>query len=482
MQTLLKSKIEFGDFQTPRELADLVCQKLVEMGVKPDVIIEPTCGFGAFVQAAAQAFEQARRIIGVEINQAYLEHLSDQIGNSRHAQRIELLQGDFFTFDWAGRLDDIGENILVLGNFPWVTNAGQGVIGGSNLPAKSNFQRQRGLEAITGKGNFDISEWMLIQVVEWLRHRTGSLAMLCKKSVARKLLSYIHRHQLALAQAAMYGIDAKIYFGASVEACLIYCRFDRRSRNYDCDVYPDLGAAHFTRMGFRDGVLVNDLAAFGEPRHLRDANPIKWRSGVKHDCAEVMEFKRIGNQWINGLAETIDIEGDYLYPLLKGSAVANGRVAQTDRYVLVTQQVVGESTAGIKLIAPKTWLYLESHAKYLDGRKSQVYLKTPRFSIFGVGDYTFKPWKVAICGLYKSFQFRLVGPINDRPVVFDDTVYFLGFDNEQAAIDAFNFVNSPSARKLLSTLVFWDEKRPIKTSILNRLNMSGTPVTQPTLL
>jgi hypothetical protein len=295
MQTPVKSKIEFGDFQTPRELANLICRKLAEMGVNPDVIIEPTCGRGAFVQAAAQAFEHAGRIIGVEINQAYLDRLGNQI---RCEQRIELWQGDFFTFNWVGQLGDVGENILVLGNFPWVTNARQGVIGGSNLPDKSNFQQHRGLEAITGKGNFDISEWMLIQVVEWLRRRTGSLAMLCKKSVARKLLSYIHQHRLALAQAAMYGIDAKTYFGASVEACLIYCRFDRQSHEYDCNVYPDLGATHFTRMGFRNGVLVNDLVAFDETRFLWGVNPIKWHSGVKHDCAEVMDFKRIDNQWL----------------------------------------------------------------------------------------------------------------------------------------------------------------------------------------
>lgn len=39
-----KAKVEYGDFQTPIELAERVCQKLIELGVNPDVIIEPTCG------------------------------------------------------------------------------------------------------------------------------------------------------------------------------------------------------------------------------------------------------------------------------------------------------------------------------------------------------------------------------------------------------------------------------------------------------
>jgi len=40
-----------------------------------------------------------------------------------------------------------------------------------NLPKKSNFQGLRGLDARTGKSNFDIAEWMLIRLIEALpRH------------------------------------------------------------------------------------------------------------------------------------------------------------------------------------------------------------------------------------------------------------------------------------------------------------------------
>ena len=49
---------------------------------------------------------------------------------------------------------------------------------GGNLPAKENFQNFRGIEALTGKSNFDISEWMLIQLVKALRGRSATIAML----------------------------------------------------------------------------------------------------------------------------------------------------------------------------------------------------------------------------------------------------------------------------------------------------------------
>jgi hypothetical protein len=186
-----------------------------------------------------------------------------------------------------------------------------------------------------------------------------------------------------------------------------------------------------------------------------------------------MEFRRISNTFVNGLGESVDIEETYLFPLLKGSDVAQNRTKTTDRYVLVTQKFVGEPTECIKDLAPRTWSYLESHARYLDNRKSKIYQNNPRFSMFGVGSYTFAPWKISICGLYKKLNFRLVGKIAEKQVIFDDTVYFLSFDDEQLAYKTFKLLTSPVAIDFYSSLIFWDEKRPIKSSILNSLNLTA---------
>jgi hypothetical protein len=167
----------------------------------------------------------------------------------------------------------------------------------------------------------------------------------------------------------------------------------------------------------------------------------------------------------------VDIEPDLLFPLLKGSDLANGKVESTTRYVVVTQKFVGESTDDIQKNSPKTWKYLASHAKPLDRRKSRIYRNQPRFAIFGVGAYTFAPWKIAICGLYKTLQFRLIGEIEGKPVIFDDTVYFLSFADEQQARKIYQLLLSPPATKFLSSMIFWDEKRPIKAGILNRLDL-----------
>lgn len=477
ISTSRRMRVEYGDFQTPPDLANNVCQKLVKLGIAPDFIIEPTCGIGAFIEAAANYFVSSK-IIGIEINPTYLTALQEKFKILPDSDRVEIRQGDFFKFDWNGLLKDLDGSILILGNFPWVTNSQQGAIGGVNLPRKQNFQNHTGWEARTGKSNFDISEWMLIQASKWLRRRIGYIAMLCKTVVARKFLSYLYANHTELEYAAIYGIDAKQYFDASVEACLLVCKFSPEAQNYDYEVFSNLDSATSYRVGQRNGLTIRDLDTYERLNYLHGESEYKWRSGVKHDCSEIMELKEIGGDYLNGFGEVIDIEPTYLFPLLKGSDVANGRINATDRYVLTTQKYIGEPTSIIKMRAPKTWAYLESHSQGLDNRKSKIYQGGPRFSIFGVGPYTFSPWKIAICGLYKSLNFRLVGEINGKPAVFDDTVYFISFDDREEANRVMNLLISAPAKEFLSALIFWDDKRPIKTSVLNSLNIKRLITTQ----
>ncbi|MCU0541451.1 MAG: class I SAM-dependent methyltransferase [Oscillatoriaceae cyanobacterium Prado104] len=497
---------------------------MLELDINPDIILEPTCGVGNFIQAAAHSFPLVRKIIGVEINPNYLEEIQKNKQLSQD-ERIQIQQGNFFDLDWSLAIDKFNEKILVLGNFPWITNSQQGAIGGKNLPQKNNFQNYNGLDAITGKSNFDISEWMLIHSIQWLQNLNreqgignreqkvldgelyptqnmplvevrasdsqkrdsetiaccplsvpffseACLAMLCKTSVARKILNYIRSRNLNLAYCATYGIDAKKYFDANVDACLLVCKFESNSQNYFCDVFCSLDAENSYRIGYRNDIPIRDLATFDKLIDLHNPKAgMQWRSGIKHDCSSVMELRKVDNEFINGLGEVADIEETCLFPLIKGSAVAQNRWESSDRYLLVTQRYIGEPTEYLQKLAPKTWNYLTDRSEYLDRRKSKIYKQSSRFSIFGVGTYTFAPWKIAICGLYKKLNFRLIGEINGKPAVFDDTVYFLSFEDEKIARQIFALLISPTALDFYDSLIFWDEKRPIKSSILNSLDL-----------
>lgn len=480
-----KRRAEFGDWQTPFDLAQATCAKLAELGVRPDVVIEPTCGIGAFVLAANEAFPSAKAIYGYEVNPEYLQMFKERLAGSGGTERIHVQEADFFAHDWQASLAAADGSLLVLGNFPWVTSSQQGAIGGKNLPTKSNFQGHTGFDAITGKANFDISEWMLLKVLTWFQRRRGALGMLVKTAVARKILSQAQQQGAAVVDAFMFNIDSKKNFNAAVDACLLVMRFDPATANvgHEYTVFKDLNATHGKRVGHRDGKTIGDLDAFDATVHLLGKSPQKWRSGVKHDASAVMEFTRTPQGLLNGMDELVTMEDTYLFPLLKGSDIGSNKQWR-EKFVLVTQRFVGDSTEPIKALAPATWKYLEDHGAQLDARGSSIYVKNPRFSIFGVGDYAFKPWKIAICALYKKLEFRLIGPIEEKPVMFDDTVYFISFDTKEEAESALEQLNSAEARLLLSSMIFWDEKRPIKTTILNVVDfekVSGE-ARQPSLL
>ncbi len=474
---LNKERIEFGDFQTPDDLALAICQKLRALGMNPDVILEPTCGIGAFIIAAAQTFPKAQKILGFEINQMYLDTLQQRLSQVPNSSRVILEQTDFFSTQWQEKMATIPESVLVLGNFPWVTSTTQSTIGGVNLPKKSNFQQRTGFEAISGKANFDISEWMLLHVLHWFEARAGDLAMLVKTSVAQKILANAERQKIGLQEAFLIKIDAKQHFGASVEACLLVMRITQnpQNTNYDYTIFENLECTHGQRVGHRQGLTVGNLSQFEEFGYLLGTSPQKWRSGIKHDAAAIMELTQTERGFENGLGEIVELEDTHLFPLLKGSDIGSGK-AWRKKFVLVTQQYVGQPTDHIQETAPLTWAYLKKHRQTLEDRGSTIYIKNPPYSIFGIGNYAFRPWRIAICALYKALRFRLVAPIENRPVMFDDTVYYLSFETQAEAMVVLEKLNSKPASGLLTSLIFWNEKRPIKTGILNLLDWTRLEV------
>src|SRR5438105_1443457 len=67
-----RHKIEYGDFQTPPALADEVCSLLHRLDVCPRTIIEPACGEGSFLEAAARVFGTKAEYFGFDINPDYI--------------------------------------------------------------------------------------------------------------------------------------------------------------------------------------------------------------------------------------------------------------------------------------------------------------------------------------------------------------------------------------------------------------------------
>lgn len=469
-----KVKVEFGDFQTPPELALQCCRLLIERGFSPASILEPTCGRGNFLAAALGAFPNANKVIGVEINPDYAEAARQQAQKRSLLNRAEIQEANFFHADWPGILSQLADPLLIIGNPPWVTNSQLGAIESENLPRKSNFQNLTGLDALTGKSNFDISEWMLLRALEWLNGRSAVLAMLCKTATARKVLLHAWRKKFQIARSDFYRIDAGAHFGAAVDACWLVVEMSPNHQSAECSDYNQLRLdAPAQTFGLRNDRLSADLAAYDNCKHLIAERPFAWRSGVKHDCAKVLELECVNDVFRNGLGELIELEPDCLYPMLKSSDVAaEGEIAPR-RWMLVTQQSTGEETRTIRHRAPKTWQYLMEHAEMLDARASSIYRNRPRFSVFGVGDYSFADWKVGISGFYKKLAFRVVGPQQGKPVLFDDTCCFLPCRNQMEAETIARLLNSEKAKHFFAAFIFWDSKRPITVEVLRQIDLAA---------
>jgi hypothetical protein len=455
--------VEYGDFQTPALLAKRMVRLIQSLTHAPKSILEPTCGIGNLLEAALEVCT-VERALGIELQSEYAVH-----ANSRFDGRAEVRNADFFTLDLNGLFLGLPEPRLIIGNPPWVTNAAIGVVSGSNLPEKVNTQGLRGLEARTGKSNFDISEAILLRLLERVQGTSDTLIVIVKTSVARKLLRHAVQREWRIRNAAIYAIDAKRDFGAAVDASVFVCEGTKGNPDYACRVFSSLETVTPERsISFDGDTIIADADTYARAKIFLGGGRLEWRSGIKHDCSGVMEFRLMEDGLENGLGERIELEGTCLYPMLKSSDLGNDRTTPRG-WMLVPQTFIGEPTERLRTFAPRTWAYLEKHTEKLNARGSSIYKNQPQFAIFGVGAYSFALWKVAVSGLYKRVSFALVPPFQGRPIVLDDTCYFLPCDNEAQARVLHAILNSPEAKAALNAIVFWDEKRPITKDRLGQI-------------
>ncbi|MBN1947564.1 MAG: hypothetical protein JW797_17985 [Bradymonadales bacterium] len=492
---------DLGDFQTPPDLVRAVLDRILSRGHWFARVLEPTCGTGNFIADLLGRPHPPREMVGIEIQS---DHLSQARGLLAHGgpTQLSLLGRNLFDLDLRREIAwTTGGELLVVGNPPWVTNSELGALGSENRPTRSNRRGIRGIEAMTGESNFDLAEAIWIKLLEELAGQRPTLAMLCKSTVARRVLKHAQQHRIGLAQVALYEIDSRRWFGASTAACLFTCRLTGDSPNghraelppdlplargqrppptaasqhWKADIYPDLEAeAPKTLVGLIEGRWVADLEAYEETRFLDGDCPITWRQGIKHDAAEVMELIEDERGMLsNGLGERIEVENGWLYPLLKGSDLFHNRLHGQRRRVIVTQTRLGQETISLQHEAPRLWEYLCRHRSRFDRRRSSIYRGQPPFALFGIGQYAFAGHKVAVSGLHAQPRFRWIPPANERPVMLDDTCYYLPCRSQAQAALVTGLLNHPTCLGFLDSLLFRDAKRPVTKRLLQRIDLKA---------
>jgi len=265
------------------------------------------------------------------------------------------------------------------------------------------------------------------------------------------------------------GIDSQKEFNAAVDASLFFTRF-REKPGLECSVADSFDEPVKSRFGWHGEKFVADIDRYEQTSSFDGQSPEVWRQGVKHDCSKVMELVWEDGVFRNGFDETVDIEDALVFPLLKSSDLKKPIIETTRKFVLVPQNFIGQETEYLQKDFPKTAAYLNKHRELFERRKFSIYRGKPPFSIFGIGDYSFKPYKIAISGLYKQTLFSLIPPHNGKPVMLDDTCYLLGFDSPEEAVCVHYLLNHDTMQNLLNSLVLWEGKRVITKEILMRLD------------
>lgn len=456
---------EFGDFQTPSELAEQMLEILKTKNFLPTKIVEPTCGLGSILLETEKKYQKAE-FLGIEIQKEYTDLIEKKVST-----KAKIVNADFFSSseeieNFIGK----DENLLFIGNPPWVTNSEISAKNGKNLPKKSNVDKLRGIDAITGKSNFDICESIIMQLVNKFESRKSVFAFLCKISVAKKIMCRIWKNKKNYDNAEIYPVDSKKYFNASVASCFFILDCRKKQQNFTYNVYDSIEDKNLIKSsGLFNGIFLEDvskksaLKIFGKSQFV-------WHNGVKHDAAKTVIFETTSGQLKNGYGETVAIENDLLFPYLKSSDIANEK-NNSSRMILATQKYIGEPTEWIEQKLPKTWDYLQTHKSDFQKRKSVIYKNKPDFSFFSIGDYTYKPYKIAISSLYRNLKFILIEPIKDKTVLLDDTCNFIAFDDLKTAKFILELLQTKIVRNYLLARISFDSKRPVTTEVLNSIDL-----------
>lgn len=475
MNNLGLTQLERGDYQTPSEFAKVVCEYIkLYRGCNPNTIIEPTCGLGNFIDASIDVFENIENIYGIEIDKSYYNETLGRFKDKKQ-KNIKLFNENIFKFNFdiiKNSIDDEKE-ILIIGNPPWVTNSQLESINSINLPSKENLKNLSGLDAMTGKSNFDISEYIILKLIEKFQDKKATIAMLCKNTVIRNIVRDINGFNLKISNIEMVSFDSKDVFGVSCDASLLILDISNKLET-KCNVYNINEGRNIVRsFGWSEDnkTFISDLSEYNQISNIDGECQFEWRQGIKHDCSKIMQLSKSNNIYINGNKDEIELEESHVYPMLKSSDIKNIIINDTRKYVIVTQKKVGQDTNVIESEAPNLWNYLMINSESLDNRKSSIYKKAPRFSIFGVGEYSFAPYKVCISGFYKEPKFSLAFREDNKPIMLDDTCYFLGFDDFVNALITTILLNSDLVNTFLKSIAFLDSKRPYTKEILKRLDL-----------
>jgi hypothetical protein len=148
------------------------------------------------------------------------------------------------------------------------------------------------------------------------------------------------------------------------------------------------------------------------------------------------------------------IEKDLVYPFLKPKNIRKWKT-KGYLYAILPQRKNGEDNESeLRRKCPDTYKYLRRFEAQLLKRSSRWFkIKgAPFYSVFGLGDYSFKPYKVVWCCMSYLPSFAVVSRVNDKwlgrkLVMPDNTIGYFPCDTENEAHYICAIMNSAIVQK-----------------------------------
>ena len=128
------------------------------------------------------------------------------------------------------------------------------------------------------------------------------------------------------------------------------------------------------------------------------------RQGVKDDADNVFQF--------TSRAEIPGIEQKRIYPSIRSTHITRFGIDGYDHRLIPVNHPSGTGV-NLKEQYPDTYQYLKRNESSLDERQSNVFDSGPFYTVFGVGDYTWAPYKVAWCRLGHNPEFAVLSGVDD---------------------------------------------------------------------
>lgn len=208
-------------------------------------------------------------------------------------------------------------------------------------------------------------------------------------------------------------------------------------------------------------IIVND--DWAATKFMEGENPYEIRHGLKHDVAEVLIVDLIERSKAtlrvrrreDAAAEIHDLEPDWVYPFLQPRHLQPWGNDGCAYFVLPQHKAGEDNEVELRDNFPLTYAFLKRFAARFAERRSRVFLHKPFYGLFGLGRYTFAPYKVCWVGLGFQPNFMVAEEIHNealgnKSMIPDGTIYYMPFADHDTAHFVCALLNSNLVRTFLS--------------------------------